>query len=467
MAITTTYGGIQLGPNMMTTVWPISMVDENVVPGMAFEPKEMGEETYDHLDERVKELTDARGTMQRSFFHRSMRTVKVVNPETGKKESKREATGWSATRKYTNATGDLQKYIEGPFLDNPPLQAMLPPFILYSPELLEGTKQDEVQAKMGGEFYTFEHVPTKKFMIADGESRHLAIQRALSPTGRLSGTRREKLKSTLVTVVIIHGVDPKAMGQMFADLNGKGVTLGASEVAALDIRDPWARATKDIFENLRVGLVTTGRQAGLVAQAEDKHLVIGQAITMVRALGTGSYSKAVSSSSLVEEINDDKKYNRIVQAGEHWFDKVLKAFDPVVGEGNSPASIFTHPDYVLKAMPIKVALGVMGHAWVETNLPLQAEYLESLSKINWRVSPRWNGIAGKVSQRTVSTKVDGKTVKVPVSGEYDLAAASAKEIGAIAVRALTRPNTQAYRLVRGLPTDGVSDDVQNEGDTAA
>jgi len=157
---------------MMTTVWPISMVNENVVPGVAFEPKEMGEETYDHLDERVKELTDARGTMQRSFFHRSMRTVKVVNPETGKKESKREATGWTDTRKYTNA-------------------------------------------------------------------RHLAIQRALSPTGRLSGTRREKRKSTLVTVIIINGIDPKAMGQMFADLNGKGITLGASEVAALDIRDPW------------------------------------------------------------------------------------------------------------------------------------------------------------------------------------------------------------------------------------
>jgi hypothetical protein len=163
------------------------MVNENVVPGVAFEPKEMGEETYDHLDERFKELTDARGTMQRSFFHRSMRTVKVVNPETGKKESKREATGWTDTRKYTNA-------------------------------------------------------------------RHLAIQRALSPTGRLSGTRREKRKSTLVTVIIINGIDPKAMGQMFADLNGKGITLGASEVAALDIRDPWARATKEIFETLGVQL---------------------------------------------------------------------------------------------------------------------------------------------------------------------------------------------------------------------
>lgn len=461
MAITTTYGGIQLGPNMMTTVWPISMVDENVVPGMAFEPKEMGEEIYDHLDERIKELTEARGTMQRSFFHRSMRTVRVVNPETGRKETKREPTAWTPTRKYVNATGDLQKYIEGPFLDNPPLQATFPPFILYCPELLEGTKQPNIQAKMGGEFYTFEHVPTKKFMIADGESRHLAIQRALSPTGKLSGTRREKLKSTLVTVVIIHGIDPKAMGQMFADLNGKGVTLGANEIAALDIRDPWTRATKEIFDKLEVKLVTTGRQASMVSQAEDKHLVIGQAITMVRALGTGSYSKAVSSSSLAEEIKDDSKYERIVRAGVQWFGSVLEAFHPVVGEGNSRASIFTHPDFVLKAMPIKVALGVMGHAWVETNFPLQAEYRESISKINWRVLPRWNGIAGKVTERTTTTTVNGKTVKVVVPDEYDLAAASAKEIGAIAVRALTRSNTKVYRLVRGLAVDGATDEVDD------
>ena len=32
------------------------MVEDNVVPGMAFEPKEMVGESFDHLDDRVKRL---------------------------------------------------------------------------------------------------------------------------------------------------------------------------------------------------------------------------------------------------------------------------------------------------------------------------------------------------------------------------------------------------------------------------
>jgi hypothetical protein len=457
VAIAVKYGGIQLTPNMMTTVWPISMIEDNVVPGMAFEPKEMVGESFDHLDDRVKQLQDARGTIQRSFFHRAMRTVKVVNAETGKKESVREPTGWTPSRKYQNATGDLQRYIEGPFLDTPPLRATLPPFILYCPEQLDGVPVIDFNAHMGGEFHTFEHDPTQKFMIADGESRHLAIQRALSPTGKLLGSRREKLRNTLVTVVIIHGIEPSDMGQMFADLNGKGVTLGANEVAGLDVRDPWARAAKEIFGQLGVGLVSTGRQVTAVDQAEGKHLLVGQAITMVRALGTGSYSKAVSSSTLDEAIKDSKQYEKVVAAGVQWFGAVLEHFASVVGD--QPAdSIFTHPDYVLRSMPIKVALGVMGHAWVETNLPLQHEHRIALTKINWRVAARWDGIAGKVKERTVTTKVDGKKVKVPVPDEYELAAGSAKMIGAVAVRALTNPSTKAGRMVRGIAVEDADPD---------
>jgi hypothetical protein len=460
VALAVKYGGIQLLPNMMTTVWPISMVEDNVVPGMAFEPKEMVGESFDHLDDRVKRLQDARGTIQRSFFHRAMRTVKVLNPETGKKESVREPTGWTPSRKYQNATGDLQRYIEGPFLDNPPLRATLPPFILYCPEQLDGELVGDFNAHMGGEFHTYEHDPAKKFMIADGESRHLAIQRALSPTGKLAGSRREKLRNTLVTVVIIHGIEPTDMGQMYADLNGKGVTLGANEVAGLDVRDPWARAAKEIFGKLDVSLVTTGRQVSAVQQAEGKHLLVGQAITMVRALGTGSYSKAVSSSTLDEAIKDPKQYDKVVAAGVQWFGAILEHFATVLA--NQPAdSIFTHPDYVLKAMPIKVALGVMGHAWVETNLPLQHEHRAALKEINWRVADRWDGIAGKVKERTVTTKVDGKRVKVPVPDEYELAAGSAKMIGAVAVRALTNPSTKPGKKVRGIAVQDADPDEEN------
>jgi hypothetical protein len=419
---------------------------------MAFEPKEVAGESYDHLDERVSELIQARGSIQREFFHRAMKNERVLDPETGEKRTERRPTGWSPTRKYKNATGELQKYIEGPFLDTPPLEATLPAFTIYFPELLEGELLSQFNAHMGGEFHLYTLDTSKKAMEADGESRLLAIRRALSTNSKLSGTRQEKLRATLVSVDVIHGVPTAAMGQMFADLNGKGVTLTKNETEGLDIRDPWTKATKEIFEELKVPLETTGRQVTAVSQAESKHLIIGQAVTMVRGLGLGGFSKAVSGSSYEEVIKNQSDYGRLVAAGVSWFGAVLDHFGAeTMPDGTRDARVFTDPDLVVRAVPVKAALGVMGNPWFEVNLPKQAEHKKALGEINWHVGREWQGIAGKVSPRVVTRKVDGKTVRDEIPDEYTLAAAGAKELGAAAVRALTNPTSNAGRAVRGMP----------------
>ncbi len=229
MAITMQLGGIRRHENIFTTVIPISLLVDLTVPGMAFEPKEAQGERFDHLEARVQELYAARGTIQRAFFHPAMENVRVTDPDTGEKRTERKPTGWSPTRKYKNATGDLKKYIEGPFLDTPPLEATLPAFTIYFPEDLEGDEAD-FNARMGGEYYVYTLDTAKKAMEADGESRLLAIRLALAANSKLSGSRQEKLRATLVAVDVIHGVKPPAMGQMFADLNGKGVTLTRNEI---------------------------------------------------------------------------------------------------------------------------------------------------------------------------------------------------------------------------------------------
>src|SRR3954451_19839452 len=163
MAITMQLGGIRRNESIFTTVIPISMLVDLTVPGMAFEPKEVAGESYDHLDERVRELIAARGTIQREFFHRAMRNERVLDPESGERRTERAPTGWSPTRKYKNATGELQKYIEGPFLDTPPLEATLPAFTIYFPERLEGEDlKDEFNARMGGEFHLYTLDTSKK-----------------------------------------------------------------------------------------------------------------------------------------------------------------------------------------------------------------------------------------------------------------------------------------------------------------
>jgi hypothetical protein len=457
MAISIQLGGIRRHDSIFTTVIPISLLVDLTVPGMAFEPKEVAGESYDHLDDRVRELIAARGTIQREFFHRAMKNVRVMDPDTGESRTERQPTGWSPTAKYRNATGDLQKFIEGPFLDTPPLEATLPAFTIYFPERLEGEQMKEFNAHMGGEFYLYTLDSAKKAMEADGESRLLAIRRALSSNSKLSGTRQEKLRTTLVAVDVIHGVPTAAMGQMFADLNGKGVTLTKNETEGLNIRDQWTKATKDIFEALKVPLVTTGRQVTAVDQAENKHLIIGQAVTMVRGLGLG-FSKAVSATGHEDVIKDQADYDRLVEAGVTWFGHVLDHFGAQsLPDGTRDARVFTDPDLVVRAVPVKVALGVMGNPWFEVNRPKQEEHQKALSDIDWRVGPAWQGVAGKVSPKFEKRKVDGKTLRIPVDGEYTLAAAGAKEVGATTVRALTNPDSNAGRAVRGM--DSSDDEV--------
>ncbi|MEV5960696.1 hypothetical protein AB0L70_02970 [Kribbella sp. NPDC051952] len=455
MAIPMQLGGIRLDDNKFNTVLPISMLVDLTIPGMAFEPKEVAGESFDHLNDRVAELIKARGEIQREFFHRAMKTVRIVDPETGEKRSERRPEAWSPTRKYQNATGDLQRYIEGPFLNTPPLEATLPAFTIYWPEQLEGAQQKDFNAYMGGEFYIYTIDRAKKAMEADGESRLLAIRRALSTNSKLSGTKQEKLRATLVSVDVIHGIPTDAMGQIYADLNGKGVTMTRNETEALNIRDLWTRAAKDIFGGLNVPLVTTGRTATAVAQAEHKHLVIGQAITMIRGLGLGSFSKAVSSASVDDVIKDPKDYDRLVEAGIAWFGHVLDHFDAdTLSDGTRDASVFTDKDRVVRAMPVKVALGVMGNPWFEVNMPKQDQHKRFLGEIDWRVGPAWQGIAGKVRRTS--------------DDEFTLAASGAKELGSAAVRALTNPDTVAGRAVRGQkPDSSVDDGADSDAEPAA
>jgi hypothetical protein len=386
-----------------------------------------------------------------------MRTERILDPDTGEKRSERRPTRWSPTRKYKNATGELQRYVEGPFLDTPPLEATLPALTIYFPEQLEGREMKDFNARMGGEFHLYNLDRSKKAMEADGESRLLAIRRALSTDSKLSGTRQEKLRATLITVDVIHGVPAAAMGQMFADLNGKGVTLTKNETEGLNTRDPWTKATEEIFDALNVPLVTTGRQVTSVNQAENKHLIIGQAVTMVRGLGLG-FSKAVSATARENVIKHQEDYDRLVEAGVTWFGYVLDYFKaPTLPDGVRDARVFTDPDLVVRAVPVKVALGVMGNPWFEVNRPEQAKRKKALEEIDWRVSTAWQGVAGKVSPKIERRKAEGKTTRVAVAGEFTLAAAGAKEVGAAAVRALANPDSNAGRAVRGKPFDRDAD----------
>ena len=422
MALQEHIGGIRINDHQFTTVLPVSELLRITISGMAFEQDAVGTDAYSHLTNRVAVLAPARKAIQRTFYNPALKPKIVKNLETGEKETKR-VPAFTESAKLINAKGDLLKYIKGPYIDSPEHStAAMPAFVVYFPEKLPATPT-EFNAGMGGEYYVYDLTNVGKGMNLDGESRHYSMERAIGDSGAyaLSGLRKEILRSKLVTVEIHHGLDPLEMAQVFADLNGKGVKLNSNESAARDIRDPWAKATKEIFRELRVPLQETGRQISAVSQANGMHLMFNQARVMVRALGIGSFNGATGTSDRIEGID----FNRVVKTGIEWFGIVVNHF------GGPQA--FTDPDRVLRAMPVKVAIGLMGHAWYDTDLAERQKHILSLSEINWRVHQDWNGIAGKVTQK---------------DGVFKLAASGAKEIGTRAARAITNSDSVDGRKIR-------------------
>jgi hypothetical protein len=422
MALQEHIGGIRINDHQFTTVLPVSEFLRITVSGMAFEQDAVGTDAYSHMTDRVAVLAPARELIQRTFYNPALKPKIVKNLETGEKETKR-VPAFIESAKLINAKGDLLKYIKGPYIDSPEHStAAMPAFVVYFPEKLPATPQD-FNAGMGGEYYTYDLTDVGKGMCLDGESRHYSMERAIGDSGAnaLSGLRKEILRNKLVTVEVHHGLDPLKMGQVFADLNGKGIKLNSNAAAARDVRDPWARATKEIFLQLRVPLQETGRQISAVSQASGMHLMFNHARVMVRALGIGSFNGATGMSDRTDGID----FDRVVKTGAEWFGVVLNHFDG--------AQVFTDPDRVLRAMPVKVAIGLMGHAWYDTDLAEREKHILSLSKIDWRVRQEWNGIAGKVTQK---------------DEVFKLSASGAKEIGTRAARAITNADSIDGRKIR-------------------
>lgn len=425
MAISKNIGGTSLDQHTMLTSLDIETLMSLTISGMAFEKEALNTDAFDHLEDRVKALLPARKLIQRQFYNPGVKYKIVRNPETGVKE-KTTIDSWAPSAKLKNAKGDLRRWIETSYIDAwSEGAAAMPPFMLYIPELLESTSIEGFEGGQSGEVMLYDFTNVRKAMIADGESRHHAIEIVLSGSSKspISGSRREKLKSKIVPVVFFHGIEPTAMAQVFADLNGKGVVLSKVETVSRDMKDPWVKATWRIFEAINVDLETRGRQVTAASRQANKHLMLNQAIQMVRALGIGSVGGATST----REMTDDIDFDRVVKFGTAWFKEVVDYF----GEG---ASIFSDPTKVVRSVPIKVALGIMGNAFYSHDFELQHQHRASLSTINWNISESWNGIAGKVS--------------VDKEGNPKLASSGAKEIGNKAKTALCSPETVPGRAVR-------------------
>jgi hypothetical protein len=223
----------------------------------------------------------------------------------------------------------------------------------------------------------------------------------------------------------------------------RSAEIRAQEEAAIDPRNEWIAAAKDIFGQLKIGLATTGRQLTQSHLAQEQFLLVTHAEQMVKAIALGANQALIKSRKpeTFKElgINGEK----LRKAGVTWFGKMFGFFGEFYESGNG-VEVLTDQSRVIRTIAVRVALASLGGAFYRNDLTAMADARETLRKINWVVDLRWNGIGGKVTESK--------------DGTMRMAAGSGKESITKAVSAInprvkdTNPAKQskAWRAVRGM-----------------
>jgi len=258
-------------------------------------------------------------------------------------------------------------------------------------------------------------------------------------------------------VTVYHGISAEAAATLFKNFNGKGIAMTTNEIASKDFTNPWINLAREVFEdNLGMTLETTGRQITSTSIAHNRYLMLNQAVQMVRGFALGSVGAATSKSTEAgtADIEAAGGFAKVATKATEWF-KIV--FDTVNGYDHV-GELLVDEGRVFRAMPVKIAVSILGHPYYGNlggnpagygtpDLVGMADARTTLTTINWNVSKAWDGIAGKV---TPITDDDGKP-----TGDFKVAAGSAKEIGNSAYKAIVAPNpanktSKAYKAIRGI-----------------
>lgn len=430
----------------ITFTYTVGELLDRTIPGMALERAARDIDEGKSVDPRTEELAGIRQAMQRDF-EQAKAVKKSVAGESV------TTIAYESTAKKRNAEGSLKIYLQTRWALSPEETfAVLPAFVAVLPEQLKETPIDTEVAGLRDVWFNYDIGSVGRWALADGECRDFAM-RAINSDNSVSPAVKDKLLNKTVTIELYHGISRDDAAVLFVDLNCKAIGVSMQEEAAIDPRNEWIVAAKDIFGDLDIKLASTGRQLTQSHLAQDQRLLVTHAEQMVKAIVLGANQALVKSKKTPESFKelgvDGEKLRR---AGVEWFGEMFKFFGEFYGDGNG-AEVLTDQSRVIRTVAVRAALASLGGAFYRSDLEGKAEARETLRKINWIIDERWQGIGGKVSQ--------GK------DGVWRMAAGSGKEFIAKAVSAInprvkTTPAKQskAWRAVRGIPDQpGVSEDL--------
>ncbi|MDD7940449.1 DNA sulfur modification protein DndB [Actinomycetospora lutea] len=315
--------------------------------------------------------------------------------------------------KRVNATRDLPDYVNQNLMPDGTwigpvwkFDIWLPAPLIAGEELIAGVQEYDVD-------------PFNMGFLLDGESRCYALESMY-----LAEQDEKRLRALLEVPLVIQvydGLDADRAAQHFADLNGQGVGITPNLTLSHDIRDPWTKVARRVFNDLDIPLEHEARQ---VRRASDKVLTMLGARTMVAAVARGVSAVSYGAGPIPGDVEGQRvDFDRLYSAAVAWLGYVFETFG---------REAFRDPTLVLRAMPMIAAIGALGRPYYTGDSPGQVRARAILQEItDWSGGPRWNGIAGKYNEGT---------------GRFSVG--SGKETGYAAYRALTDPQDAGYRALR-------------------
>jgi hypothetical protein len=413
-----TVTGLRRDDCHFTAVVPFRWLLDNIISGLVLEDAQRDLEDGKSVDKRAAELAPMRAKMQRPF-------QKLTH-------EKRSIGGRSTlvakrvpTPKLKNTSGDLRDYMVRQFAVSPEEAfGVLPGFVAVWPERMDETPISVDVPGMELPWTSFDFGDCGRGALADGECRHLAAM-YINADPKVPAALKDKLMNKLVTVEVYHGITSEAAAQMFVDLNFEGTPVDRITKANIDPRNRWITATKRIFNDLEIGLATSGRQLTASHQELGQWILLTHAEQMVKAVVLGPY-KALAKSKQTESW-DGVDFDRLHKACVAWFGEIFDHF-------RGPA-VLADQSRVIRTIAVRIALASLGSAFYHDDPVGMNHARDTLKQVNWVVTESWNGIGGKV------TMTEGGVAK--------MSAGSGKESITKAVQAVTKPDTKAGMAVRG------------------
>ncbi|WP_433299626.1 hypothetical protein ACQP2F_00320 [Actinoplanes sp. CA-030573] len=417
-----TVSGLRRSDNHFTTVMPFKWLLDNFASGLVLEDALRDIDQGFTVDERVAQLAPMRAKMQRPF----QRTVVQKRSVNGQSVS---VSVLDPTPKLKNTKGPLRDYLLRQFADSSEEHfGVLPGFVGVWPEKMPAAPVKADIPGYAAVWTEYDFSNLGRGTLADGECRHLCGL-YINADQSVSQALKDKLLNKLVTIEIYHGITVEQAAQMFVDLNYEGTPMDKITKANIDPRNKWVWAAKKIFEELGVRLATDGRQITHTHRVHGELLMLTHAEQMVKAVALGAYKASGKTIAKRDaEYVADLDWERVHRAGVEWFGEIFRHF--------GGPEILVDESRVVRSIPIRLALAGLGQHFLLGNEQGIREARQALRDINWLVNETWNGIAGKV------TRNEG--------GQSRLSASGAKENITKAVQAVSKPDTKAGRLVRGL-----------------